>query len=341
MSPATEKSGFGWQGIWILAETVDHHLHPVTQELLGKARELTTVRPQRITAVVMGRHPLDHVAALARYGAETVIAVNAPELERFYDEDQAALLFRLISCYHPAVILAGATARGRALLPRVAALADCGLTADCTELALDSTTGALLQTRPAFGGSLMATIRSDHFMPQMATVRPGVMKAAALAVAPTPEIIRESFTPADHTGLKEVLELLNEPGDAHDFTGTPLIVAGGRGMGGPDGFALLHRLAAALGGMVGATRAAVDAGWVPYGIQIGQTGRTVQPRIYLACGISGQIQHLVGMQSSDKIIAINADAEAPIMAVADVAVVGNVFTIISALLEKLAFSKRI
>lgn len=329
----SERARF--RGIWVLAARSAGKLHPVALELLGKARELAAVRPQEVVAVVPGRPSAADFAALAAGGADTVIAVELPEPDHFKEEEEAAVLVRLIGKYRPEVVLAGATVKGRALLPRVAALADCGLTADCTGLEFDANTGALLQTRPAFGGSLMATIRSDFFMPQMATVRPGVMKACTAVAPHRPRIIREALLETERSDWKTVLEILSDPADEHDFSAAEVIVAGGRGMQGQAGFELLRRFAHALGGVVGATRAAVDAGWAPYGMQIGQTGRTVQPKLYVACGISGQIQHLVGMQSSGKIISINTDAAAPIMAVADAAVIGDAFEVIPLLIEKI------
>ncbi|OQA79112.1 MAG: Acryloyl-CoA reductase electron transfer subunit beta [Lentisphaerae bacterium ADurb.Bin242] len=330
-----ENDKLFWRGIWVLAESAGNRLHPVTLELLSRARRLSAgLHP--VEAVAFSDVPESEYPLLARFGAETirVIPVAAPGL--FREEERAEALTRLIGKYRPAILLAGATIQGRSLLPRTAALVDCGLTADCTGLEIEPASGALLQTRPAFGGNLMATIRSDSFMPQMATVRPGVMKADPLENPVPPRILREAPLPPPESGSwKEVVELLRDSRDAHDFSSAELIIAGGRGMGGPAGFDLLRKLADATGGMVGATRAAVDAGWVPYGMQIGQTGRTVQPKIYLACGISGQIQHRVGMQSSGRIIAVNRDPDAPIMELADVTVVGDVFTVIPQLLNLL------
>jgi electron transfer flavoprotein alpha subunit len=219
--------------------------------------------------------------------------------------------------------------------------AHCGLTADCTGLALDPANGALLQTRPAFGGNLIATIRSDNFLPQLATVRPGVMKAVASRPTAEGKIIREEFLSADRANLKEILAVKEDTVGATGATGAgvqgaKLIVTGGRGMKSHEGFRKLYRLAEQLGGVVGATRAAVDAGWVPYSAQIGQTGFTVQPQVYLACGVSGQIQHLVGIQNAEKIIAINRDPEAPIMKMADIAIVGDVIAIVDKLVEQLS-----
>lgn len=325
------------KGIWVLCELHEGRIVPVSLELLGAAVKLAGNRPQSVTAIVLTDKVEDSIVnTLWEYGADKVLAVEDESLRFFNDEDQAAILNRLIENYSPEIFLAGATAIGRALIPRVAVTGRCGLTADCTELEIDSETGALLQTRPAFGGNLMATIRSDSFLPQIATVRPGVMNAILPRSGAIGTLIKGKMLFHEHTGLKKVVRELKNRGLSNYFGNASFIIAGGRGMKGPEGFSLLEKLAAQVGGAVGATRAAVDAGWVPYGIQIGQTGKTVQPKIYLACGISGQIQHLVGMQSSDMIIAINQDREAPIMKIADIAVVGDVFAVISGMIEELS-----
>ena len=324
-------------GIWTYCEVVNGNLQEVSLEMLGAARALASKRRQPVTAVVIGSNVKDLYLKLCQYGADVVIVVDDERLLHFNDEDYAAVLLRLIRKYKPEIFLAGATPDGRALIPRVAVTAKCGLTADCTALDIDLESGALLQTRPAFGGSLMATIRSDRFLPQMATVRPGVMRALEPNPDSKGELIEEAFLYKDCTGLKRVLETLAGAASECIQCNAHFVIAGGRGMRGPEGFKLLERFAGIVGGSVGASSAAVDAGWAPYGMQIGQTGRTVQPRVYIACGISGQIQHLVGMQSSDLIIAINPDKDAPIMKLADMAVVGDAFDILPhliALLEK-------
>ena len=325
-----------YSGIWVLCELHESQLVPVSLELLGVAAELAVKRPQAVTAIVLCDKIEDAVMqTLWACGADRIIAVEDVSLKYFNDEDQSAVLKRLIEKYSPEIFLVGATAAGRALIPRVAVTCRCGLTADCTELDIENETGALLQTRPAFGGNLMATIRSNFFLPQIATVRPGVMNSIKPKVGKMGILIRDAMLLSEHLGLKKVIGELKHEGPSSYFGNASFIIAGGRGMKGPDGFRLLERLASKVGGAMGATRAAVDAGWAPYGIQIGQTGKTVQPRIYLACGISGQIQHLVGMQASDMIIAINRDRNAPIMKIADIAIIGDVFAVISEMLKKL------
>ena len=323
----------GHEGIWVLCDGVGGEAPELAFELLGAGRALAAKRGQKLCAVLMGDGVRGQAATLCRQGADGVIVVDDPALKDFNEEDRAAVLLRLVRRHRPEILLVGASPEGRALAPRLAILAHCGLTADCTGLDIDPESGALLQTRPAFGGTLMATIRSDGFFPQMASVRPGVMKALAPDPAAPVTIFDEPFLAADRQGLKRIVATIQAPAGECLGGNAQVVVAGGRGMRGPDGFALLRRLAALLGGAVGASRAAVDAGWAAYGLQVGQTGKTVQPKVYIACGISGQIQHLVGMQSSDLILAINPDKQAPIMKLADLAVVGDAFAVIPRLIE--------
>ncbi len=324
----------GHSGVWTLCEADANGVpQELSLELLGVGRKLADKRGQKLCAVALGDNVKGMAQSLWRHGADTVIAVEDASLKAFVEEDRAALLLRLFRKRKPEVFLIGASHEGRALAPRLAIMAKCGLTADCTGLDIDAESGALLQTRPAFGGTLMATIRSDGAFPQMASVRPGVMKALAPEMEAKGELIEEPLLSSDLTGLKRVLETERAASGETLGCNAHFVIAGGRGMRGPEGFALLGRLASLVGGVVGASRAAVDAGWAAYGIQIGQTGCTVQPRVYIACGISGQVQHLVGMQSSDLIIAINPDREAPIMKLADIAVAGDAFEILPKLIE--------
>lgn len=313
--------------IWVLAEVSGGHLTSCTMELLGCASGLAESSSATVCAVIWGSDPGRFADELSGGGADEIIMVRDLVFDSFNDEIQAEMLKKLIGKYRPDIVLIQASMTGRALAPRVASLCHVGLTADCTELSLDKDTGALLQTRPAFGGSLLATIRSDKYLPQMATVRPGVMRALKHRKKNT-KLIYEPYKPSISGGSKEILEEFYETDTVNSFEDAHVIVAGGRGLNGTDNFRLLKRFALSVGGALGATRAAVDANWVDYSHQIGQTGRSVQSRIYIACGISGQIQHLVGMQSSDFIIAINTDAEAPIMKIADIAIVGDAVEII-------------
>lgn len=333
LSSLNEKSQYS--NIWVMAESLSGKIQPVTHELIGAARNLADERSSQVWVVAMGSGMAAQADSLFRFGADRVLVIDDPRLSGFLDELEARLMVRLIRKYKPETILYAATMRGRALAPRIAVLANCGLTADCTGLGIDPENGDLLQTRPAFGGNILATIRSSNHRPQMATVRPRVM----MAPVPDPDrkggIIRETIQESDDVNGKRILEIIRNSGSAVNLGDAQIIVAGGRGMKGPEGFSLLRRLASGMGGALGASRAAVDAGWISYAHQIGQTGQTVQARVYVACAISGQIQHLVGMQSCETIIAIDKKPDTPLMQIADIAVVGDVFEIVPELLKQL------
>jgi len=325
------------RGVWVFAEQRDGKVAGVSFELLGAGRGLAEKLGTELVAVLFGG--TDHDAKeLIGWGADKVFHCDDPLLSTFNDEPYAALLSKLIEEQRPEIVLTGATPIGRSFFPRVAAKLRAGLTADCTSLEIDEETKNLLQIRPAFGGNIMATIFCPHARPQMATVRPRVMKRGAYDASKNGEIIKisakgiASRTKVVET-VKEVSELAINLQDAN------IIVAGGRGMGGEKGFQLLYELADALGASVAASRAAVDEGWVPYRHQVGQTGKTVSPKLYIACGISGAVQHLVGMQSSDVIIAINKNPEAPIFSVATYGIVGDAQEILPMLTRKIKEAK--
>lgn len=335
MIALTEKDKNGYKNIWVVAEQLSGKIQKVTHELVGAARPLADARKSEVWVIVTGSNITEESKSLYAYGADKVIVVDDSGLMDFNDEMEAKILGRLIKKYKPEVVICGATARGRALIPRVAVTLVCGLTADCTELAIDSENGDLLQTRPAFGGNIMATIRSSNHRPQMATVRPRVMKALEPDLNRTGEIIIESVINTDTIGIKKILEVFHNLENTVNLADAQIIISGGRAMKGPKGFELLKQLADKVGGAVGASRAAVDAGWIAYAHQVGQTGQTVQTSVYIACGISGQIQHLVGMQSSDLIIAIDKDPDTTMMQIADIAVVGDLFEIIPELIKEI------
>lgn len=319
--------------IWVMAEIQHAKLTSATLELLGEAVRLGSVNHHSVTAVVWGGGCEPFTAELGRGGADRVLVLDDPRFDSFRDEFQAETLQALIKRHRPEILLFQASAIGRALAPRLAALMGSGLTADCTELAIDPASGALLQTRPAFGGSLMATIRSQGAYPQMATVRPGVMKKLSPPRVGPPVVVKEN-PPADRwSAIKSIIVALQSHGDGHSFENVKIIVAGGRGLD-KNGFALLHEFAALAGAAVGASRAAVDANRIGYPHQVGQTGRTVQPDLYLAFAISGQIQHLMGMQTAKTIVAVNSDPNAPLMQLADFAITGNAEEILSGLVQE-------
>jgi len=322
-------------GIWIFAEQRRGRLAPVALELLGEGRRLAEQLRVSVAAVLFGHGVRGLAAELIAGGADKVYVVDHPTLAEFLEEPYAAALTALSRRYGPEIILAGATYVGRAFIPRVAAVLDTGLTADCTAFAIDPANNLLLQTRPAFGGNIMATILTPRSFPQMATVRPRVMKPCPTANDRQGEIIPVALTELEQPYRCRFVQTISEITESVPLGEAEVIVAGGRGLQDAKNFRLLAELAELLGGAVGATRAAVDAGWISYQHQIGQTGKTVAPKLYIACGISGAAQHLVGMQSSDLIVAINRDPQAPIFQIADIGLVGDVFEILPALIQQI------
>ncbi len=323
-----------YKGIWVFIEQKKGKVQSVSYELLGKAQELAKKLDCQVSGVLIGNKLDDQLDELIFRGADNIYLVEAPEIAEFQDEPYTKILIELIKKYKPEVLLCGATAIGRSLISRVAVNLKVGLTADCTGLDIDEEKKILLQTRPAFGGNIMATIISPNYRPQMATVRHKVMQPLEPDKHRKGKIIRESFEPLVYSSRTKLLDIVDEIENLVNLAEADIIVSGGRGMGAPENFKMLEELAHVLGAAVGSSRAAVDAGWMPYSHQVGQTGRTVAPKIYIACGISGQIQHLVGMQSSKIIIAINKDPEAPIFKVATYGVVGDLFQIVPALTKK-------
>ena len=324
-----------WSGIMIYAEFRHGKLVPVSFELLGIGRQLADQQNVPLTAVLLGSGLGDAARDLVSYGADFVYQVDDPALENFTDEIYGNILEDVARQLKPEVILAGATAIGRSFIPLVATSLATGLTADCTNLTIRPEDGVLLQTRPAFGGNIMATIECPHTRPQMATVRSRVMKAAEQDLDRKGEIIDYQPKPERLRSKVKVLRSVLEEQDQVNITEGDIIVAGGRGLDNGKGFDLIKQLADAVDGAVGASRAAVDSEWIAYSHQVGQTGKTVNPKLYIACGISGAIQHVVGMQSSETIVAINKDADAPIFDVATYGIVGDLFEVLPKLIEKI------
>ncbi|MBL7151933.1 MAG: electron transfer flavoprotein subunit alpha [Candidatus Omnitrophica bacterium] len=320
-----------YKGIWVFIEQKNGKVQSVSYELLGKAQELAKKLHCDVSGVLIGNNLEGQLEGLIWQGADKVYLVEAPEIANFQDEPYTNILVELIRKYKPEIVLCGATAIGRSLISRVAIRIKTGLTADCTGLDIDAHKKILLQTRPAFGGNIMATIISPNYRPQMATVRHKVMQPMEPDKKRKGEIIREAFDAALYSSRAKLLDIVEEVESLVNLAEADIIVSGGRGMGGAENFKILEELAHVLGAAVGASRAAVDSGWMPYSHQVGQTGRTVAPKIYFACGISGQIQHLVGMQSSKIIVAINKDPEAPIFKVATYGIVADLFQLVPAL----------
>ena len=323
-----------FRGLWVFAEQRGGKVQEVAYELLGEGRILADQLGVELCAVLLGHQIQDQAAKLFAHGADNVYVVDHPALAAYTAEPYSEAMSALIKKYKPEVVLAGATSIGRGFIARVAIQVNAGLTADCTELGVNKEKRLLLQTRPAFGGNIMATIICPDHRPQMATVRPKVFKHPVPVAGRTGRLVEESMPLK--APVVRVLETVNAMQNEVNVAGAEFIVTGGRGLGSPENFKLLADLAEALGGAaVGASRAAVDAGWISSFHQVGQTGKTVRPKIYIACGVSGQIQHLVGMSSSDTIIAINKDPDAPIFGVADIGIVGDLFQVVPELIKAL------
>ena len=318
--------------IWIFAEISRRRLSQVALELISCGRGLAA--DAQVTAVLLG-HGLDgaiHDAAAA--GAAQIIVADHPLLENYDDCRYEAILTNLVRKYNPDILLGGATAIGRALLPRCAVKLHTGLTADCTQLTIEPETGLLLQTRPAFGGNLFATIKTAEYRPQMATVRPQVMAITPFTMVKEPEIIRVTPSEDELRGSFDWLDFIPKAESDSNLRNAKVIVTAGYGCGGPDGVKLVRDFAAAVGATLAASRPVVDAGWLPYACQVGQTGTTVQPDIYVAIGVSGAIQHWVGMGNAKKIIAVNKDPDCFMMQQADVAVQADLFSLLPAAISK-------
>lgn len=318
-----------YKGVWVFAEQRDGELQNVALELLGKGREIADKLGVELTALLLGHKNIEEMTKeLGAFGADKVLVADHELLSHYTTDGYAKVIADLINEKKPEIMFIGASYIGRDLGPRVAGKLSTGLTADCTSLDIDPENNNLLMTRPAFGGNLMATIVCGDHRPQMSTVRPGVFEKLTKDENRSFKIEKANISLAKEDIRTEVLEVVKLAKEVEDIIEAEFIVAGGRGVGSKENFAVLKDLADALGGSVAGSRAAVDNGWVDKSVQVGQTGKTVRPTIYIACGISGAIQHLAGMQDSNFIIAINKDADAPIMKVADVALVGDYMKIV-------------
>jgi electron transfer flavoprotein alpha subunit/NAD-dependent dihydropyrimidine dehydrogenase PreA subunit len=324
-----------YSGICVYAEHRFGKLAGVVPEVIGAARELKKTINRKTSAILLGSDVMEMAKEIISYGVDEVWLIDDPGIGDFHEDVQAQLVARILMEKRPEIFLGGGTVMGRSLLPRVAAKLLTGLTADCTELAIDTDTEFLRQTRPAYGGNIMATILCENHRPQMATVRHKVMKAAEKIEDYKGKIIDMSHIPIPDPEI-EVLEFVEEEGETVNLTDADIIVSGGRGIKDPKNFDLLRELAVNLDAALGASRAAVDSGWIPYSHQVGQTGKTVNPVVYIACGISGAIQHLAGMKSSDIIVAINSDPHAPIFDVAHYGIVGDLFQVVPEMIKQIA-----
>ena len=328
-----------YKNIWVFIETECGKPKNVGFELINAAKPLAQEKGCELIAVVIGKD-IEGVAKDAIcYGADSAIIVDGPEYEYYTTDAFAKALVALVEKYKPETLMIGATNNGRDLGPRVSCRLKTGLTADCTAIAIDEETGNVAWTRPTFGGNLMATIMCPENRPQMGTVRPAVFKKGAYDEAKTGEIVKEEITVAADEIRTTLIERVKEVAESINLEEAEIIVSGGRGVGGPEGFEVLKELADEIGAQIGASRAAVDSGWISSLHQVGQTGKSVGPKIYIACGISGAIQHVAGMSSSDVIIAINKDPDAPIFNIADYGIVGDLFEIIPELTKRIRSSK--
>lgn len=317
-----------WRGVAVFIEQRDRTIAPVSYEVLGEGRKLADRFGEKLIAFLVGHELHGKAEELVKYGADRVVYYDGPDLETFRDETYATVISEAIDREKPSIVLAGATAIGRSFIPKVAARVYGGLTADCTKLEVDTEKRLLLGTRPAFGGNLMATIICPRHRPQIATVRHKVMKPAVYDEHRHGEVVVHKVEQGTIPERTTIVDIVKEVESTVNITEADIIVSGGRGMGGPDNFKYIYELAEVLGGAVGASRAVVDAGWIPYSHQVGQTGKTVCPKLYIACGISGAVQHQAGMQSSDYIIAINRDPDADIFQLANLGIVGDALQVL-------------
>ncbi len=321
--------------VFVFAEQRDGEIQKVGIELIGIARELAGTLGQKVVAVLIGAEIQGKAQTLIQYGADEVVVVEDEILREYMTEPYTKAICAVIQEYSPEILLYGATSIGRDLAPRVASRIHTGLTADCTGLKVDEESKLLYMTRPAFGGNIMATIVCENFRPQMATVRPGVMKALSKdeGAQGTIRVLPVAFSAADQT--VKIRRVIKDKKKSVDITEAKVLVSGGRGIGCPENFSMLQELADELGGEISSSRANVDAGWIGKERQVGQTGKTVRPQLYVACGISGAIQHLAGMEDSEFILAINNNPTAPIFDVADLGIVGDLKVIVPKLTEAL------
>lgn len=325
----------GYQGVWIFAEQRDGEIMPTAFELLSAGRKLADELGEELSLILLGHNVKGKAEFLQKYPIDKIYLVDNPLLSDYRTNLYTSVFVNLVDRYHPEIILIAASTLGRDLAPRIAARLQTGLTADCTSLAIDEETGNLIQTRPAFGGNVMASIICPYHRPQMATIRPKVMKKITPGTDSNAEVVEITSDLTGEDELVRIVDKVKEEAGAQDLQEAEIIVSGGRGLGKPDNFSLIQELADLLGGAVGASRAVVDAGWIPSYHQVGQTGKTVQPKLYIACGISGAIQHQVGMRNAETIVAINKDPEAPIFDIATYGIVEDLHKFVPVLIEKL------
>ena len=319
------------QGVMIIAEQRDGDIRKISYELVSEGKRLADASGQKLTAVLLGSNIKDKAAELGKYGAAKVLVADDPRLEKYTTDAYATVIAEIVRTSDPAILLLGASAQGKDLSGRLAAKLGVGMAQDCTQFAVEG--GKLVATRPIYAGKAYAKVTYDDSYPNMATARPNVMAVNEPADSAA-EIADAAFTLDDSAIKTKVAEAVKDVSGKVDLTEADKIVAGGRGVKGPEGFEVLEKLAEAIGASVGASRSAVDAGWRTHKDQVGQTGKVVSPTLYIACGISGAIQHLAGMSTSKFVVAINKDPEAPIFQKADYGIVDDLFSVVPALAEE-------
>jgi len=324
-----------YKDIWVFAEQRQGKITPVVIELLGEGRKLADTKGIKLNAILLGKDVNGLAEELIAYGAETVYVADDPLLENFTTDGYTKVIVDAVNEIKPEIVLIGATNIGRDLAPRIASRLNTGLTADCTKLEIDPEDGKIKQTRPAFGGNIMATIICPDARPQMSTVRPGVMDKAVRNDDNKGNIVPLKYDIKESDIRTKIIEIVKHAVEKVSLTDANIIVSGGLGLQNADGFKLIEELADKLGGVVGSSRAAVDAGWIDKSHQVGQIGTTVKPNLYIACGISGAIQHLAGMKESSIIVAINKDPDAPIFSVADYGIVGDLYKVIPEIISEI------
>lgn len=323
-----------YRGVWVVAEHFKNKIHNVAFQLLGKGRELANALKVNLSFVILGANFDDNLEEFSQYGADEIIYIKSSILKDYYSDLYVKILTELIIEHKPEIILIGATPTGRDFAPRVAKRVNAGLTADCTGLAIDLESRNLLQTRPTFGGNIMATIKTPTSRPQMATVRPGIFKPLKKSKRKV-KIKKIDYDYSQKDSVSKIIKIINREKKKLNLEEAEIIITGGRGVGSKENFKLIEQLADSLNAEVGGSRVAVELNWIEQDCQVGQTGKTVSPKLYIACGISGAIQHIVGMQGADIIVAINKDPKAPIFNVAHYGIVGDLHQIIPLLIEEI------
>ena len=328
------------KNLWVYIETEENTVKPVGYELLAPARQLADKMEEKLVAVVIGGSVEDIAKEALSYGADEVLLIEGEEYYNYSTDAYGYAMETLANKYKPSIILMGATRNGRDLGPRIACKLNTGLSADCTIMDYDKENRNVVWTRPTYGGDLMAAILCADHRPQMGTVRPGIFKKPEKDERHTGQITREEIHVSKEDIRLKLIERVKEVAERVGLEEADVIVAAGRGIGSADGYKIIEEFAKELNGVPAASRAIVDAGWVPYAYQVGQTGKIVSPKIYIACGISGAMQHTMGMSGSDCIIAINKDPDAPIFDIEDYGIVGDLFEVIPALSEALKETRK-